>query len=74
MTIEEHIRDAAADIARLRPSDPQGIETVLRILVKHERELCAQVADDYGRDGRLSKEYACEVADELAARIRARTN
>lgn len=35
-------------------------------------ERCAMVADNYGREGdRLSKEYACEMADELAARIRA---
>jgi hypothetical protein len=34
-------------------------------------EACAKVADDYSRDGRDYKEYACETADELAARIRA---
>lgn len=35
-----------------------------------ERERCAAVADNYARDGRLCREYACEVADEIAARIR----
>jgi hypothetical protein len=36
-----------------------------------ERERCAKVAANYGREGdRLSREYACEVADEIAARIR----
>ena len=34
-------------------------------------EMAAALADNYGRDGRLSKEYACETADEIAARIRA---
>jgi hypothetical protein len=33
-------------------------------------EEAAKVCDQYARDGRLSKEYACETADELAARIR----
>ena len=42
--------------------------------IKLEREECAKVADDYARDGRMEREYACEVADELAARIRNRTN
>lgn len=38
-----------------------------------EREACAKIADEYGREGdRFAKEYACETADELAARIRAR--
>lgn len=38
------------------------------------RERCAVIADNYGREGdRLSKEFACEVADEIAARIRADT-
>lgn len=35
-----------------------------------ERDRCAKLADDYARDGRTHKEYACETADELAARIR----
>jgi hypothetical protein len=35
-----------------------------------QREKDARIADNYARDGRLSKEYACEVADEIAARIR----
>jgi hypothetical protein len=30
-----------------------------------------RVCDDYARDGRLDREYACEVADEIAAQIRA---
>lgn len=34
-------------------------------------EQCAKVADDYARDGRLEREYACETADEIASRIRA---
>jgi hypothetical protein len=35
-------------------------------------EECATIADNYGREGdRLSKEFACEMADELASRIRA---
>lgn len=37
-----------------------------------ETERCAMIADDYGREGdRLGKEFACETADEIAARIRA---
>jgi hypothetical protein len=50
MTIEEHIADAVADIARIRASDPKTIAAVLRVLVKHERELCAQIAEDEGKD------------------------
>jgi hypothetical protein len=34
------------------------------------REAAAHVGDDYGRDGSYQLEYGCEVADELAARIR----
>lgn len=35
-------------------------------------EEAARVADNYGREAeRTSKEYACEMADEMAARIRA---
>jgi hypothetical protein len=34
-------------------------------------EEAAQLCDDAFRDGRLDREYACETADELAARIRA---
>jgi hypothetical protein len=49
MTIEEHIADAATDIARVRVSDPKTIAVVLRVLVKHEREPCAQIAEDEGK-------------------------
>lgn len=36
------------------------------------REMAAETCDGYGREGdRLSKEYACETADEISARIRA---
>ncbi len=36
-----------------------------------ERRRCAEIADNYGREGdRLGKEFACETADEIAARIR----
>jgi hypothetical protein len=45
------------------PPIPSGRDDII--------EMCAKVADDYGRDGRLYKELACETADELAARIRA---
>jgi hypothetical protein len=34
-------------------------------------EECGTVADNYGREAeRTDKEYACEMADEMAARIR----
>jgi hypothetical protein len=33
-------------------------------------EQAARLCDDYARDGRLERKYACEVADEIAARIR----
>lgn len=35
-----------------------------------ERERAAGIADNYGRDPTLSKAYACETADEIAAAIR----
>jgi hypothetical protein len=69
------MREAADEIARLR-SRIIILETAGDVVgaVAAEREACAQVADNYGREGdRISKEYACEMADELAARIRART-
>ena len=38
-------------------------------------EECRQIAENYGREAeRTSKEYACEVADEIASRIGARQN
>lgn len=49
-------------------------EDLLSKAVAAERERCAKIADNYGREGdRLSKEFACEVADEIAARIRSET-
>ena|SRR5205814_6779467 len=39
--------------------------------VAAEQRRCAEIADNYGREGdRLGKEYARETADEIAARIR----
>ena len=50
----------------LTPSK-HGFSAALRAQVIEE---CADVADNYARDGRVYKEYACETADEIAARIR----
>jgi len=44
-----------------------AVSAALRAQVIEE---CAKVADNYARDGRVYKEYACETADEIAARIR----
>jgi hypothetical protein len=46
------------------------LDDLLRELVGGVHVECARVADDYARDGRFEKEFACETADEIAARIR----
>ena len=44
---------------------------VIRETVNDTLELAAKLADNYGREGdRIAKEFACETADEIAARIR----
>jgi hypothetical protein len=49
----------------------QAVRSAYLAGISHERQRCAKIADDYGREGdRLSKEFACETADEIAARIR----
>lgn len=53
---------------------PQMVEATAAALAEVRRatvEQCAQVCDGYGREGILERTYGCEVADELAARIRA---
>jgi hypothetical protein len=46
-------------------------EAELTAQLTNAYETAAKICDNYGREGdRLAKEYACEVADEIAARIR----
>jgi hypothetical protein len=53
----------------------ENIEPAIRDLIAQATaealEKAAQLCDGYAREGRLSQEYACETADEIAARIRA---
>lgn len=46
------------------------IVALLRTVEREALERAAMVADNYARDGRTHKEFACETADEIAARIR----
>lgn len=39
--------------------------------VRHEREMCARVADAYGLEGHCSPDFT-DAAEEIATRIRAR--
>lgn len=45
--------------------------SLLKRAIAGEQERCAIVADNYARNGRFDRQYACETADEIASRIRA---
>jgi len=66
--------DAASTAIKSLRSRVSELEAERDAAALAEREACAQIADNYARNGRLYKELACETADEVAARIRARGN
>ena len=71
---EAHVAQLQVDMACMIEGgdDLHAALAAAEVKVWDAYEQAAKVCDDYGREGdRLSQEYACETADELASRIRA---
>jgi hypothetical protein len=71
--MSEHGQEIALYAAALKAAEDraEAAEAALADARDKALEEAALIADDYGRDGNLTKAYECETADELAARIRA---